>query len=102
MILLSAETPTWNTRMAYLARIKELAESATFDASRLNFNYNLRSEDDFDTFEVTKLLVVEFAEQNGQVDPATMFDKLVSSMNRVDDASDELYYEFVDFCKGGN
>lgn len=88
--------------MGYIERVKQLAEEATFDASTLDFTYNHRDVDDFDDFKVTKLMVVEFAEQNGQVDPAKMFDNLVSSMNRVDEASDELYYEFVDFCKGGN
>jgi len=80
------------------ATILANAEKLDFDASTLNFDYNFRNEDDFDTFNVTKGDVATFAHNNGEVPVLEMFQKLVDSMN----GDDELYYKFIDFCKGGN
>ncbi len=78
-----------------IARLNK-AEKLGFDPSTLNFDYNQRNVDDYDTFQVEKGMVVMFADENN-TDPIEMFDKLVESANGIGDAN-ELYQQFVDFC----
>jgi hypothetical protein len=78
-----------------IARLNE-AEKLGFDASILNFDYNQRNVDDYDTFSVEKGMIVMFADENN-ADPIDMFDKLVESANGIGDAT-ELYEQFIDFC----
>ncbi len=96
MISTAAAKPTWKHKMYSSATILANAEKLGFDPSTLNFDYNQRNVDDYDTFQVEKGMVVMFADENN-TDPIEMFDKLVESANGIGDAN-ELYQQFVDFC----
>jgi hypothetical protein len=96
IILSSARNAEKENRMyTSIARLNE-AEKLGFDPSTLNFDYNQRNVDDYDTFRVEKGMVVMFADKNN-TDPVDMFNKLVESANGIGDA-EELYQQFTDFC----
>ena len=78
-----------------IARLNE-AEKLNFDPSTLDFDYNQRNVDNYDTFRVDKGLVADFADKCN-LDPIDMFEKLVESATSTGDA-EELYQQFTDFC----
>lgn len=82
-----------------ITRLNE-AEKLNFDPSTLDFDYNQRNVDNYDTFSVEKGMVVMFADKHN-LDPIEMFEKLVESATGIGDA-EELYQQFTDFCLEAN